>query len=76
MRLSQRWCGRRRGHIAYGVGQRKCDAARVGGGLGGRYVLTGIPDGLIEVEVSGQGYIEMRKIATVRDGQDVTDFDF
>lgn len=42
----------------------------------GRYVLTGIPDGLIEVEVGGQGYIEVRRIATVRNGQDVTDFDF
>ena len=42
----------------------------------GRYVLTGIPDGLIEVQVGGRGYIEVRRIATVRDGQDVTDFDF
>ena len=42
----------------------------------GRYVLTGIPDGLIEVEVGGHGYTEVRRTATVRDGQDVIDFNF
>jgi hypothetical protein len=42
----------------------------------GRYILRGIPDGLIEVEVGGQGYLDVRRAVTVRDGQDVTDFDF
>ncbi len=42
----------------------------------GEYVLRGIPDGLIEVEVRGQGYVEVRKAVTVRGGQDIADFDF
>ena len=42
----------------------------------GRYVLRGIPGGLIEVEVGGRGYLEVRRAVTVRDGQDVTGFDF
>ena len=42
----------------------------------GRYTLKGIPDGVIEVVVSGQGYLQTSKTVTVRDGQDVTGFDF
>ena len=42
----------------------------------GNYVLRGIPDGVIEVVVYGQGYIEVGRTVTVRDGVDVTDFDF
>ena len=42
----------------------------------GRYTLKGIPDGVIEVVVSGQGYLKTSKTVTVRDGQDVTGFDF
>ena len=42
----------------------------------GNYVLKGIPDGVIEVVVEGQGYIEVRRTVTVRDGADVTGFDF
>ena len=42
----------------------------------GRYLLRGIPDGVMEVVVRGQGYIEVRKTVTVHDGVDVTGFDF
>ena len=42
----------------------------------GRYTLKGIPDGVIEVVVGGQGYLQTSKTVTVRDSQDVTDFDF
>lgn len=45
-------------------------------GEDGTYVLRGMPDGLIEVVVYGQGYIEVRKTVIIRDGQDVTNFDF
>ena len=44
--------------------------------INGRYTLKGIPDGVVEVVVGGQGYVQMSKTVTVRDGQDVTDFDF
>ena len=44
--------------------------------IDGRYALKGVPDGVIEVVVAGQGYLQTSKIVTVRDGQDVTDFDF
>ncbi len=44
--------------------------------IDGRYTLKGIPDGVVEVVVVGQGYIQMSKTVRVRDGQDVTDFDF
>jgi hypothetical protein len=42
----------------------------------GTYVLSGIPDGLIEVVVSGRGYVEVRRTVKIRDGRDVTNFDF
>ena len=42
----------------------------------GRYTLKGIPNGVIEVFVAGQGYLQTSKTVTVRDGQHVTDFDF
>ena len=45
-------------------------------GSDGEYVLRGIPDRLIEVEVRGQGYVEVRKVVTVRDGQDIANLDF
>ena len=44
--------------------------------IDGRYALKEIPDGVIEVVVAGQGYLQTSKTVTVRDGQDVTDFDF
>lgn len=44
--------------------------------IDGRYTLKGIPDAVIEVVVAGQGYLQTSKTVTVRDGQDVTDFDF
>ena len=44
--------------------------------IDGRYTLKGIPDGAVEVIVVGQGYIQTSKTVTVRNGQDVTDFDF
>ena len=42
----------------------------------GRYTLKGLPDGVVEVFVVGQGYIRMSKTVMVRDGQDLTDIDF
>jgi len=42
----------------------------------GRYTLKGMPDGVVEVVVGGQGYIQTSRTVTLRDGQDVTDFDF
>ena len=42
----------------------------------GQYVLRGIPDGVMEVWVRGQGYIEVGKTVTIIDGQDVTDLNF
>ena len=44
--------------------------------INGRYILKGIPDGVIEVVVAGQGYLQASNTVTVRNGQDVTDFDF
>lgn len=44
--------------------------------MDGRYTLKGIPDGVIEVVVAGQGYLPISKTVTVQDGKDVTDFDF
>ena len=44
--------------------------------INGRYTLMGIPDGVIEVIVSGRGYLQISKTVTIRDRQDVTDFDF
>ena len=43
---------------------------------GGNYILRGLPDGLIEVSVQGQGYIEAHRTVTIRGGQDITGFDF
>ena len=45
-------------------------------GIDGRYTLKGIPDGMVEVIVVGQGYLQRSKIVMVRNGQDVTDIDF
>ena len=42
----------------------------------GTYVLRAMPDGLIEVVVQGQGYIQVLKTVIIRDGQDVTNLDF
>lgn len=42
----------------------------------GRYTLKGIPDGVVEVFVFGQGYVRMSKAVAVRNGQDVTGVDF
>jgi serine/threonine protein kinase/protocatechuate 3,4-dioxygenase beta subunit len=42
----------------------------------GRYMLRGIPNGVMEVVVRGHGYIEARKAVTIHDGVDVTGFDF
>ena len=42
----------------------------------GRYILRGVPNGVIEVQVRGQGYLEAHRTVTIRDGQDVTNFDF
>jgi len=44
--------------------------------LDGRYTLKGIPDGVVEVFVAGQGYILMSKTVAVRNGQNVTGVDF
>jgi hypothetical protein len=45
-------------------------------GQDGTYVLRGMPDGLIEVTVQGQGYVQVTKTVIIRDGQDVVNFDF
>ena len=42
----------------------------------GNYTLRGLPDGDIEVVVSGQGYVEVRRIATIMGGHDIAGFDF
>jgi len=42
----------------------------------GSYASGGIPDGVVEVLVRGQGYVEMRKTLTISDGADVINFDF
>ena len=42
----------------------------------GNYILRSVPDGLVEVVVRGQGYIEQRQSIRVSDGQDVTGVDF
>ena len=44
--------------------------------IDGRYILKGIPDGMVEVIVVGQGYLQTSKFVMVRNGQDVTDIDF
>ncbi len=44
--------------------------------IDGRYTLKGIPDGVVEVFVFGQGYVRMSKAVAVRNGQDVTGVDF
>ena len=42
----------------------------------GEYLLIGIPDGLIEIVVSGQGYIEVRREVTVSNSIDLVGVDF
>ena len=42
----------------------------------GEYVLRGVPDGSIVIEVEGQGYLKQQKLVTVRDGEDLTGVDF
>ena len=42
----------------------------------GTFALRGLPDGVIEVIAQGQGYLEVRKLVTIADGKDVTDFNF
>ena len=42
----------------------------------GVYILMGLPDGVIEVVVSGQGYIEERRFVTILGGVEVTGVDF
>ena len=42
----------------------------------GNYSLRRVPNGVIEVIVSGQGYVEQSKTVGITDGQDVTGFDF
>ena len=44
--------------------------------IDGRYTLRGIPDGVIEVVVAGQNYVQTNKATTIRNGQDVMGFDF
>ena len=44
--------------------------------MDGQYTLKGIPDGVIEIAVEGQGYIRTSKTVMVRGGQDRTDIDF
>ncbi len=50
--------------------------ARDDSGSDGTYVLRGMPDGLIEVVVQGQGYLKVSNSVVIRDGEDVTNFDF
>ena len=42
----------------------------------GRYTLKGIPDGVMEVVVAGQGYLQTSKTVTIRGGQNLTGIDF
>jgi protocatechuate 3,4-dioxygenase beta subunit len=42
----------------------------------GVYILRAVPDGVIEIMVSGQGYLELRRSVTVRGGVDITGVDF
>jgi len=44
--------------------------------VNGEYTLIGLPEGVIQVIVFGQGYIEQRRTVTVRVGVDVLGFDF
>ena len=44
--------------------------------INGHHTLTGIPEGVVEVVVGGQGYIPTSKTVIVRDAQDLTDIDF
>ena len=56
------------------INQREISQTRTG--LDGAYKLQGVPDGDIEVTVSGQGYVEQHRNLTVRDGTDITGVDF
>ena len=42
----------------------------------GEYVLRGVPNGSIVIEVEGQGCLKQQKLVTVRDGEDLTGVDF
>ena len=42
----------------------------------GAFVLSGLPDGVIEVTASGQGYLEVRKTVTIVAGEDIENFNF
>lgn len=42
----------------------------------GNYTLRGLPDGMIGVVVSGQGYTEQRRTVTIRNGEHVPGVDF
>ncbi len=42
----------------------------------GNYTLRGLPDGVIEISVNGQGYIETHLTVTVREGTNITGVDF
>ena len=42
----------------------------------GVYVLRGLPDGVIEIFVNGQDYIEGRMTVTIREGTDIVGLDF
>ena len=44
--------------------------------INGRYTLKGIPDGVVEIVVGGQGYISTSKTVIIRDAQDLIDIDF
>ena len=42
----------------------------------GGYSLEGLPEGVIEVVVSGQGYVPQSRTVSVFWGEQVTEFDF
>lgn len=42
----------------------------------GVYVLRGLPDGVIEIFVNGEDYIEGRMTVTIREGTDIAGLDF
>ena len=44
--------------------------------VNGDYTLSGLPEGVIQVIVSGQGYIEQRRTVTIQGGEDVVGVDF
>ena len=44
--------------------------------VNGNYTTRGLPDGDVEISVEGQGFIQMAKIVTITNGNDVFEFDF